>query len=272
MTTSIAVAGWGDLDGIWDNSDPTDLALASASLADGVRDILEAKSPTIAIQTFRPTDAAARAALSGIYTLNAGDLALQVDTGVLYRWSGSAWVAQILGGSRVVPTAATNGTVNGFGVVTSTDQSLVRVRDAFPTAFRVFRVTFDVTMSAAAGVLFRLAAGATDAATAYDYQRTTSISTTVATVQDLNQTSGSLSPIGVASRHFGQFLITDPNIAGPSYYRADTTVAPPAAMTTSTGGTSVAGLHRTTTAYNSFSIFGGSGNVTVNRLTVEGVS
>lgn len=92
MTTSIPVTGWSDLDGIWDNSDPTDIALAVASLADGVRDVLEAKSPTIAIQNFRPADSAELANLSSTYTLQAGDTAYQVDTGVTYRWNGSAWL------------------------------------------------------------------------------------------------------------------------------------------------------------------------------------
>lgn len=43
-------------------------------------------------RTFRPADAAALTALSSSYTLQADDRAYQVDTGVIYRYSGSAWV------------------------------------------------------------------------------------------------------------------------------------------------------------------------------------
>lgn len=42
------------------------------------------------VAEWRVADATARAALSG---MRAGDRALQVDTGITYRYSGSAWVA-----------------------------------------------------------------------------------------------------------------------------------------------------------------------------------
>ena len=199
-----------------------------------------------------------------------GQLGWLIDTNTIQVYNGTGWAT--IPTPRVIPSAATNGSVDASGVVTSTAQSLVRVRDAFPAGGRVFKITYDVTAQTSS-LLMRLAVGATDAATAYDYQRTTEVSTTVATVQDLNQTSGSVSPIGIAgSRHFGTILVTDPNVAGPTYYKAESTVAPPAAMTTSTGTTGVGGLHRTATAYDSISLFSGSGNVTVNRLTVEVVS
>lgn len=185
----------------------------------------------------------------------------------------NATIAQVnlQGSTRVIPSAATNGAVaSTTGVVTSTAQSIVRVRDAFPTTYTVFRVTFDVTMSAAVGLLMRVAVGATDAATAYDYQRTTAVSTTVATVQDLNQTSGSLSPIGLATRHIGSVIIFNPNVAAETFWDSSTIVTPNP-MTTSGGKTWVGGQHRTSTAYDSFSLFGGSGNVTINRLVVEGI-
>lgn len=198
-----------------------------------------------------------------------GQLGWLIDTDLLQRYDGSTW-ATLATSNRVVPTAATNGAVSSTGVVTSTAQSLVRVRDAFPATFTVFRVTFDVTMSAAVGLLMRLAVGATDAATAYDYQRTSSVSTTVTTVQDLNQTSGSLSPIGLASRHVGSFVIYSPNVVAETYWDSSS-LATPNPMTTSGGTTKVGGQHRTSTAYDSFSLFGGSGNVTINRLVVEGI-
>lgn len=199
-----------------------------------------------------------------------GQLGWLIDSNQTQVYDGTTWPS--IGSQIVVPSAATNGSVTANGVVTSTAQTLVRIRDAFPSGYRVFRVTYDVTMSVST-LVFKLASGATDASTAYDYQRTTEISTTVATVQDLNQSFGSLSAIPVAgARHVGEFLLTDPNFAGPTYYNGYATVAPPAAMTASTGATRVAGLHRTATAYDSLTMLPASGNITVNRLTVTGVS
>lgn len=176
------------------------------------------------------------------------------------------------GTTRIIPTAATNGSVSAAGVVTSTAQTLVRVRTAFPSTFTVFRIIFDVTMSAATAPLIRLAVDGTDASTNYDYEQLRAFSTTVDAAQSLAQTSGALSPLGVAAmRHFGELLITDPNAAARTLYTAST-VATVDPMTTGSGKLAVAGQHRTATAYNSINFFGASGNITVNRLTVEGIS
>lgn len=200
-----------------------------------------------------------------------GSQAFAVDTGIRYRFTSTAGAYAAMPG-LILPSAATNGTVTD-GVVTSTAQSLVRVRDAFPSGFSVHKVTFDITASAASGISLKFAVDATDAATAYDSQRTTSLNATVAASQTLNGTSGEVSAVGVATaRHFGEILITDANVAGPTYWNARATVAPPGAMTTATGMSLSAGLHRTATAYNSLTIAPGSGNVTIHRLTVEGVS
>ncbi len=203
-------------------------------------------------------------------TVAEGQLGWLLDADLLQRFDGSSW-ATFAVSSRIIPSAATNGSVSAQGVVTSTAQSLVRVRDAFPPGFTMFRMNFDVTMSAAVGLLFRLAVNATDAATAYDYQRTSDISTTVSTVQDLNQTSGSLSPLGLVARHVGSVIFSGPNVADATLYDASS-VATPNPMTTSAGKLSVGGQHRTATAYNSISLFGSSGNITINRLTIEGIA
>lgn len=171
----------------------------------------------------------------------------------------------------VIPSSVTNGSVSAAGVVTSTAQALVRVRDAFPTTWRVFRVTFDVTTSALVGLLMRLALNAADSSTGYDYQRMTAIAGAVSTAQDLNQGSGSLAPIGVAGRQVGEVLITNPNIAGPTFWDSSALVTTNP-MTAASGRSAVAGQHRASTAYNSLALFGGSGNITINRLTIEGVS
>lgn len=202
-----------------------------------------------------------------------GALATVTGTGEQYRFTSTAGALAPVPGSRIIPSAATNGSVSAAGVVTSTAQSLVRVRDAFPAGFTVFRVTFDVTMSGASGPLLQLAVDATDAATAYDRQSHAAVSAASVPAQGLNGSSGGLSPVNVAgARHFGSFLITDANVAGPTYVDSHTVIAAPAAMTTSTGRSESGIMHRTSTAYNSFTLFGSAGNVTVNRLTIEGVS
>lgn len=203
-------------------------------------------------------------------TVAEGQLGWLLDSNLMQRFDGTSW-GTLEVSPRIIPSSATNGSVSASGVVTSTAQPLVRVRDAFPAGFTMFRVHFDVTMSAAVGVLFRLAVDATDAATGYDFQRTSDISTAVATVQDLNQAQGSLSPLGLVARHVGSMLISSPNLAVETLYDASS-VATPNPMTTSAGKLSVGGQHRTATAYNSLTLFGSAGNITINRLTIEGVA
>lgn len=178
------------------------------------------------------------------------------------------------GSTRIIPSAATNGSVSATtGVVTSTAQALVRVRDAFPSTFQVFRVQFDVTLSAASGLSIRLASGATDSSSNYDSQRSTFINATTTSVQNLAGDKFELSAISVAgARHVGQFTISSANLADSTYVVSDSTVVVPSAMTASTGRAGVGGYHRTATAYDSFTVLAGSGNVTINRLTVEGIS
>lgn len=203
-------------------------------------------------------------------TVGEGQIGWLLDSNLLQRFDGTAWGTLEIS-PRIIPSSVTGGSVSASGVVTAPAGALVRVRDAFPPGFTMFRVHFDVTMSAAVGVLFRLAVDATDASTGYDFQRTSDISTTVATVQDLNQAQASLSPLGLVARHVGSMLISGPNVAEATLYDASS-VATPNPMTSAAGKLSVGGQHRTATAYNSLALFGSSGNITINRLTIEGVA
>lgn len=242
-------------------------AAEATSVQDALDDLVHTNRQ---LQAYDWLNSAARTAQTG---MTEGALGYQRDTDVYYTYDGSAWAILLPLDSRIIPTDATNGSVSSTGVVASTPQTLVRVRTAFPTGvFTMFRVNFDVTMSAAVGVLFRLAVDATDASTGYDYQRTSFISGTTATVQDLNQTSASLSPIGLAgARHVGSLILSSPNTTEATYYDSSS-VASGNPMTTSAGKLVVGGLHRTLTAYNSLTLFGSSGNITINRLTIEGVA
>lgn len=175
--------------------------------------------------------------------------------------------------NRVFPSTATNGAVDSDGVVTSTAQSFVRVRDAFPAGFTVFRCIFDIEASGATGPTFVLAAGATDAASGYDNERQQTIaSATTAPAQTLNVASAELSAIGVAgARHVGEVLITSPNVATQTFWDANSVVSLAAGMTTSLGKVTSGGMHRTATAYDSIRLQVAAGTLTVNRFVVEGV-
>lgn len=72
-----------------DASTPASLAAITAAMADAEADQVEARSS----HTFRPANAAGLTALSGLFTLRTDDRAYQIDTGVTYRWNGSAWKA-----------------------------------------------------------------------------------------------------------------------------------------------------------------------------------
>lgn len=199
-----------------------------------------------------------------------GQKIFQVDTSDPQTLIGSTWYSTKP--TRVIPSSATNGSVSTAGVVTSTAQSLVRVRDAFPTLYyRTFRIYFDITTSAATTVVCQLAVGATDAATAYDTEFLTSVAASTGSSQLLNQTSFLVTSVNLAGRHVGEMVVSDPNQALATFITAEGVVtANP--MTASGGITKSGGLHRTTTAYDSITFLAGSGTVTVNRLVVEGVN
>lgn len=202
-----------------------------------------------------------------------GALATVTATGITYRFTSTAGALAAVPGT-IIPSAATNGTLAADGSVSSTAQSLVRVRDAFPAGFTVFKITFDVVTSAASGVLLRVASGASDVSTGtYDSQSVRGINATADAVQSLAGTSANLAPIGIAgARHFGEVIVTDANVAGPTFIVGQSVSTPASAMTTSAGTSAVAALHRTTTAYDSFTLTVGTGTITVNRMTVQGVS
>jgi len=219
------------------------------------------------VQTYIWANAAARTAQTGMLE---GAIGYQSDTDVYYSYTGAAWVL-LVPTSRIIPSAATNGSVSATGVVTSTAQSLVRVRDAFPAGFTAFQVDYDITTSGATGVNARLAVNATDATTAYDNQRFTIVNATATAVQALNAGELQFDSIGLAARRVGRMVLHDPNVATQTLWFNDGLVtANP--MTTSAGSLKNVGQHRTGTAYNSISFIAPSGTITINRLTVRGLA
>lgn len=299
MTDTIP-SQYGDLTE-WTTADPQSLPAASAammtSVANALDGVLASYATAALLLADSPTNAgyytaddapggffywsgSAWTALAGVPVvastgvITAPVAGWQVSvSGIVYRYSGSAWVAVISGSNRIIPSAATNGSVNDLGVVTSTAQSLVRVRDAFPSGFVVFKLTFDVTMSGVSDVMFRLAVDATDAATAYDAQILRGINATTASARQLlNQNQGSLTDYTSASRHVGEAVFFGPNVADRTLVRVQSMGTDNPMTSTSSGVSEIGGQHRTATIYNSLTLLGTTGNVTVNRLSIEGVS
>lgn len=175
--------------------------------------------------------------------------------------------------NRVIPSSFTNGSVDVAGVMTSAAQSIVRARDCWPTGFTIFRVYYDITLSASGSVSYRMALDATDAITNYDNQQQRAYSTTLDASQPLAGTSGvvvALGP-GAGARAVGDMLVTNPNVATATLVdsTAFSTVNP---MTTGSGRTMVGSQHRTATAYNSIAFLPSSGNITINKMVIEGVA
>lgn len=197
----------------------------------------------------------------------------KLDTELFIRratGSGTTWVPNGSGTYAVLPSAATNGSVSSDGKVTSTAQTLVRVRDAFPTDFTRFKITFDISTSAAASLLCVLAVSATDAITAYDNQHLATVNATNTAVQGLNTTAWTISGTSIIGRHVGTMELWGPNAAAATEYmsRAWSTANP---ATSSSGLYTMGGQHQTATAYDSITFKAGSGNVTINSLSIEGI-
>ncbi len=129
-----------------------------------------------AIYTFRPADTAALAALSSSYTLRAGDLALQVDTGVLYRYNGTAWKAWAEASRRIIPTATVTAgavSVGSTGIVTVTGSGANLVLQYATTDFDDYLIEYDLTAGTSANLSVNLCTGAGTAdATASSYTLT----------------------------------------------------------------------------------------------------
>lgn len=89
MTASVATNQFGNIT-YWTNTDPQSLPGESSAQATSIANAFNAVSSQRAVQTWKPADATARGLLTG---MTAGDLAYQLDTGIIYKYSGSAWIA-----------------------------------------------------------------------------------------------------------------------------------------------------------------------------------
>lgn len=139
------------------------------------------------------------------------------------------------GGTATLAGAATAGTINGV----------------FSAAygFEQYLVDYDLTTAGAGSINMFLTLAGAAAATAYDNQRDTSISNVSATVRTANVTSAQVDTIGIAARHKGTIILTNPHLAAETEFLSDYSVRD-ATYTTASGTGRTKGRHRTATAYD----------------------
>lgn len=223
----------------------------------------------LGLRFYKAVDVAARDAIVG---MAAGDYCLVTGTGVEYVYTGSAWVFAQAGNVRVLPTSVAGSGVSLSGTtVVASAATTASANGAFITAFTVYEVDYDLVCSGAATLAFRFRVAGTDSSTGYDQQYNATVNATNFPAQTLNQTSLALDAQAVAGRHNGTLRIrraataevtTGTSITGAS--------ANPMASTTGVVQNAMFS-HRPLTAYDGFTIFPSTGNIT-GTITIRGVS
>ena len=194
-----------------------------------------------------------------------------VDDGALglLRWNGSAWrgVSPV---AVMFPTSVTGGTVGATGSVTSASVALVRLNGAFTALYPRYEVKFDITTVSSTVVGVSLSAAGVDTTTGYDNQRLKVSAGTATAVQSFNG-SDIITGGGIAStQHVGSiYFDTNPAAADATYFRVDATISPNP-MTAAYGKYLGGGLQRYSTLFDGLSFAAGTGNLTVNYLSVIG--
>lgn len=190
-----------------------------------------------AIQTFRWADASERSSQTGMV---AGDIGYQVDTGVQYRYTGSAW----LDSRGDMPLQTKTGT-------SVTSLSLDAIPNA--SAYAYFRFVVNLTArSASSKIGMRLRAGGVDNTSAvYDFYATSPQTST----QWSDLASAAAGPCSI------QGTIYDLSKNSPTRITSQSTGA---ALSDGTGinMTTLGGQHRTAAAFDSFTILAASGTFT----------
>ncbi len=256
-------------DGIYyaDGSTPMSAEDISAAEATSVQDALDALvNDTRQIQSFLWANSAARSAQTGMV---GGDFGYQTDTGVTYRYSGSAWVAFYPGALvSIIPTS-----VAGTGVSYSTTSGLVSfsaspavsVNGCFPTAFTRFKIVGSFNRSTTLTVSMRLRLSGTDnTATNYDRQVLSAAAATVSTASTVNATSWDNFAGSGSGRVAMEATLFEPNTTDFTQILLDAT-------SIGTSYIKVGAIHDVATAYDGVTITASTGNITGN-LEVYGIA
>jgi hypothetical protein len=201
-------------------------------------------------------------------TFNEGQLGWLIDSNTIEAYTGSAWSDP---GGRIYPTSvAGSGVTLSKAVVSASASSTVSVNGCFTSAYTVYEVTYDLTCSGVASLGFQLRVSGSSAATAYDSQRTATVNATDFPAQALNATSVLLDAQALAGKHSGVIRLYNPALAVATTGTA-VTGGSANPMTTTTGLVQTTFIsHRTTTAYDGFTLTPSTGNVT-GTVSVRGI-
>lgn len=166
------------------------------------------------------------------------------------------------GRPAITPTsvAGTGVSLSGAKVVASAASS-ISVNGCFTATYDWYAIEFDLTASAGANITLVLRLWGTDATSAYDSNRFTSVNTTGTASQSLNAAALPATMTALAGRHFGTIKLYGPAIAAATVGDVFSGVTPNP-MTTSAGHAVLEIQHRTATAYDGFTLAVASGNLT----------
>lgn len=206
-------------------------------------------------------NAAARAAQTGMI---AGDTGYQTDTAVTYYYDGSSWLANQPGLNLIIPTSVSGSgvSVSNSGTITLAAASSASINGCFTSRFTNYQIFIDITTSGNSNVQFVLRASGADASTGYDVQLLRGVSTVADAAQSLNGALWPLSIVtGASFRHVGTIDLAQPAVAVGTVATAVLT-STPNPMTTSGGGGVRSLQHRTTTAYDGFTVSASTGTLT----------
>ncbi len=168
------------------------------------------------------------------------------------------------GATAVIPTsvAGTGVTLGAGGKVSFTGSTAVSVNGCFTSAFDTYRIEIDSTSSGAAVYTLVERLSGSNAATAYDVQTNATVNATNFPAQSLNQTSWTMNAQSFAGKMNMTIDLYNPALAVATTGLA--TVGGAAnPMTTSAALIQVLFLsHRTTTAYDGFTLTASTGTIT----------
>lgn len=169
-------------------------------LVTGINAVESTVTNTRQIQTFRWANQAARTAQTG---MQAGDFGFQIDTGVLYQYSGSAWNPSSPGLVRLRPTSVSNATINANGSVSVSAQTNFQMNGIFSSTFSNYILKANLSASSNSTLTAQLCASGTANSSSLYYtdQTTPTSATTVGRVVTSAQSSAV--NMGAVAQRFG---------------------------------------------------------------------
>ena len=244
---------------------PDSIFYPDTSYVDGWRDADEAQANTIQTALtnrgqyrYRWTNAAARTAQTG---MRVDDYGYQIDTGITYRYSGSAWLTYMTGQFVIYPTSVANATVGADGQLSVSAASSFSANGCFTSLYDTYRISLNLQLSANTEMTVRLRLAGADISTA-NYNDVRVYSTTTSAIsQALAATAFRLSiaPGGTSGWLQGEVRFIAPALTSATGYNSDVSSA---VGNTAMAQSRVTGHHSLSTAYDGFSVIATSGTIT----------